>query len=195
MLEIENTLISLDVLEKKFTCDLSVCKGACCVTGDSGAPLEPHEADTLREIYPLLRPYLREESVKTIEESGTSVIDIENDTVTPLNDGKECVFVLFEDGIARCAIEKAFFDGVIPFRKPVSCFLYPVRIKKLSRYDAVNYDRWDICHAAPALGEKLNMPVYRFVQDALKQKFGAAWFNLLETAVSNFEVKRNGEER
>jgi len=190
MLEIENTLISLDVLEKKFTCDLSVCKGACCITGDSGAPLEPHEVDALREIYPLLRSYLREESAKTIDESGTSVIDIENDTVTPLNDGKECVYVLFEDGIARCAIEKAFSEGVIRFRKPVSCYLYPVRIKKLSRFYAVNYDSWEICHAAPVLGEKLNMPVYRFVQDALKQKFGYEWFNLLKIAAANLEVKR-----
>jgi hypothetical protein len=190
MLDIGNTRISLDVLQEKFTCNPSVCKGACCVTGDSGAPLEIEEADILSKMYPVLRPFVRMESVKTIEETGTSVIDMEDDIVTPLNNGKECVYVLFEDGIARCAIEKAYNEGVISFRKPVSCHLYPVRIKKYPMIEAVNYDRWDICQAAPALGKDLNMPVYLFVQDALQRKYGIEWFNLLKVAAANLKIEK-----
>jgi hypothetical protein len=130
MLEIGNSIVSLDIISSRFTCNLQVCKGACCVTGDSGAPLEPAEVVILEEIFPALRPYLSEESIKSIEEQGTSVIDIEQETVTPLNNGKECAYTFFRDGIAFCAIEKAYQDGLIKFRKPISCHLYPVRIKK-----------------------------------------------------------------
>src|SRR5512133_1120193 len=119
MLEIGKSVVSLDILTCNFACDLNECKGACCVSGDSGAPLEPEEANILKEIFPVLRKYLSEESVRTIEEQGTSVIDIEQDTVTPLNNGKECAYTFFEKGIALCAIEKAFNEGAILFRKPV----------------------------------------------------------------------------
>ena len=191
MLEIGKTIISLDLIRSNFTCDLQACKGACCVIGDSGAPLHTGEAEKLAEIYPMLVPYLREESVLTIENQGTSVKDIEGDTVTPLNEGKECVYAIFEEGVARCAIEKAFIDGVISFRKPVSCYLYPVRIKKYLHYDAVNYDRWDICRPAIILGDELQMPVYCFVQDALVAHYGKHWFRQLEIAAENLEVIRN----
>jgi hypothetical protein len=191
MLEIGKTLISLDLIASNFTCNLSVCKGACCITGDSGAPLEFREAEKLKEIYPVLRPFLRVESQRSIDEQGTSVTDMEGDTVTPLNDGRECSYVIFENGIARCAIEKAFNEGFVDFRKPVSCYLYPVRIKKYRLFDAVNYDRWEICHAATKLGDDLQMPVYRFVKDALAQHYGAEWFNLLEIAAKNLEIEKN----
>jgi hypothetical protein len=190
MLEIGNTLVSLDLITSNFTCDLAACHGACCVTGDSGAPLEPFEVTKLEEIFPAIRPYLREESVRTIEEMGTSVTDIEMDTVTPLNDGKECAYTLFEDGIARCAIEKAFIEGVVDFRKPVSCFLYPIRIKKYKRFDAINYDRWEICNPATRLGNELQMPVYRFVKEALTRHYGNEWFNLLDIAARNLEIEK-----
>jgi hypothetical protein len=153
--------------------------------------LHTGEAEKLAEIYPMLVPYLREESVLTIENQGTSVHDIEGDTVTPLNEGKECVYAIFEEGIARCAIEKAFIDGVISFRKPVSCYLYPVRIKKYLHYDAVNYDRWDICRPAIILGDELQMPVFCFVQDALVGHYGKHWFRQLEIAAENLEIIRN----
>jgi hypothetical protein len=138
-----------------------------------------------------LRPFLREESVSTIEELGTSVTDVEKDTVTPLNNGKECAYTTFENGIARCAIEMAFNEGIVDFRKPVSCYLYPVRIKKYRLFDAVNYDRWDICHPATRFGNDLQMPVYRFVRDALAQYYGSEWFNLLDTAAKNLEIEKN----
>lgn len=191
MLEIGKTLISLDLITSYFTCNLTACKGACCVTGNSGAPLESYEVKKLEDIYPSLRAFLCEESVRTIEEHGTSVTDIEKDTVTPLNDGKECAYTLFENGIARCAIEKAFNEGVIDFRKPVSCYLYPVRIKKYRQFDAVNYDRWEICHPATKLGDDLQMPVYSFVKDALTQNYGGEWFNLLEIAAKNLNIEKN----
>ena len=188
MLEIGNTLVSLDLITSNFACNLSVCKGACCVTGDSGAPLQADEAKKLEDIYPALKPFLREESIRTIDEQGTWVIDMEKDTVTPLNDGKECAYTLFEDGIARCAIEKAFLTGAIDFRKPVSCYLYPVRIKKYRHFDAVNYDRWEICQPAIKQGNDSGMPVYLFCKSALSQLYGDAWFSMLETAAKNLEI-------
>lgn len=191
MLQIDNTLISLDLITSRFTCNLKVCKGACCVSGDSGAPLEQDEAKILDSIYPSLKPFLREESVRTIEEQGTWVIDFEKDLVTPLNDGKECAYTLFENGIARCAIEVAFNQGAIGFRKPVSCYLYPVRIKKYPNFDAVNYDRWEICRSAIDLGQELNMPVYRFAEKSLVQQYGEEWYNQLETASANLHIEKN----
>jgi len=189
MLENGRAVISLDVITSNFTCDLNACKGACCISGDSGAPLEPDEVRILDEIFPAIRCYLSDESVRTIETLGTSVIDIENDTVTPLNDGKECAYVYFEKGIAFCAIEKAYNDGVINFRKPVSCHLYPVRIKKYKHNDAVNYDRWEICSPAIVNGNNLKTPVYQFTRVALERKYGKDWFNKLVIDAKNLSIK------
>jgi hypothetical protein len=191
MLEIGKSVVSLDILTCNFACDLNECKGACCVSGDSGAPLEPEEANILKEIFPVLRKYLSEESVRTIEEQGTSVIDIEQDTVTPLNNGKECAYTFFENGIAFCTIEKAFNEGEILFRKPLSCHLYPVRIKKYRQFDAVNYDRWEICHAAITRGNQLNMPVYRFTKEALERKYGKGWFDVLVEEAKNLSMDKD----
>jgi len=179
MLEIGKAVVSSDLVTSSFSCDLNACKGACCVTGDSGAPLEPDETKILEQIYPSIKCYLSEESQRTIENLGAWVIDIENETVTPLNDGKECAYVVFERGIAFCAIEKACNDGVITFRKPLSCHLYPVRIKKYRFSDAVNYDRWEICNPAIIRGTSLHTPVYQFTRDALERKYGKDWFNQL----------------
>ena len=182
MLEIGKTIISLDLIRCRFSCDLEACKGACCVMGDSGAPLEADEVRILEEIYPAVKPFLRKESLATIEEQGTSVVDIENDTVTPLNSGMECAYVVYEDGLALCAIEKAFNLGLISFRKPVSCHLYPVRVKKYPRFDAVNYDRWDICDPAIACGNKSGLSVFEFTKSALTRKYGAEWVQMMEAA-------------
>jgi hypothetical protein len=158
--------------------------------GDSGAPLEDEEVVILNEIYPRLKPFLSEQSIATIDKFGTSVVDFENDKVTPLNNGKECAYVVFKDGIALCAIEQAYNEGAVSFRKPVSCHLYPVRIKKFKAFDAVNYDRWDICKPAIVLGNELKMPVHRFVKDALSRQYGEEWFNLLETAARNLTIEK-----
>jgi hypothetical protein len=191
MLEIGKTIVNLDLITSHFTCDLQACKGACCVIGDSGAPLEPGEVKILDEIFPVLRPYLSEESVKSIEDQGTSVTDIEQDIVTPLNNGKECAYTFFKNGIAYCAIEKAYNESAIRFRKPISCYLYPVRIKRYRQFDAVNYDHWEICHAAVELGNKLKTPVYQFAKDPLALNYGNEWFNLLETAAKNLSIEKN----
>lgn len=169
-------------MDKKFTCDLSKCKGACCVQGDSGAPLEHEELEILETIFPIIKKYLRPEGIKAIEEQGPHVMDSDNDNVTPLIEGKECAYVIFEEGIAKCGIEKAYFDGAIKFQKPVSCHLYPVRVKRLNGFVAVNYDKWDICNPARILGEEIKMPVFQFVKDALVRKFGSDWYKHLNIA-------------
>lgn len=179
MIEIENTITHPDLIQTQFACDLDACHGACCVHGDSGAPLEDAETKILENIFPVVKEYLSEQSVATIETIGTWVTDIEDDKVTPLNNGKECAYVVFENDIAICGIEKAFIDGRIPFRKPVSCHLYPVRITRYKHFDAVNYDRWEICNPALIKGKKLNMPVYLFTREALERKYGENWFQEL----------------
>ena len=186
MLQIENSLVSLDLIENHFVCSLSKCKGACCVLGDSGAPLEEEELDMLDEAYPHVKPYLKEESIKAIEEHGKWRVDSDGDKVTTLVDGKECAFVVFEKGIAACAIEKAFFDGKTPFRKPVSCHLYPVRLTKYSNYVAVNYHAWDICKPAVKSGSKLGVPLFVFLKEALVRKFGETWYLELELAAREY---------
>lgn len=183
MIEIGRTLISDDVVEKKFVCDLNACKGACCIEGDSGAPLEDGEEKILEEIYDAVEPYLTEKGKKAIRKQGKWIVDGDGDKVTPLVDGdKECAYTVFENGIAFCGIEKAWKDGKVKFQKPVSCHLYPVRISKYKRFDAVNYETWDICKPACACGEKLQVPVYKFVKDALIRKYGKEWFEALDKA-------------
>ena len=167
MLQIGNTIVSIDIIKENFKCDLKKCKGLCCIHGDSGAPLERYELSILKEIYPLVKPYLRKEGINTIEKAGTYIVDIEKDYVTPIIKGKECAYTIFENGVAKCGIEQAFTDGKTNFRKPLSCYLYPIRIRKYSNFDAVNYDRWNICEPARKLGNELNMPVFKFVEDAL----------------------------
>lgn len=182
MIEIEGKIVSRDVFDKQFVCDLNACKGACCVLGDSGAPLEEEEAGILEDIFDDIKPFLREEGIRAIEEQGKWEIDDDGDLVTPLVDGKECVYTIFENGIAGCGIEKAFRAGKTDFRKPVSCHLYPVRIRKYRDFEAVNYDRWDICQPACTCGEKLQVPVFRFLKDALTRKYGEEWYAMLDEA-------------
>jgi hypothetical protein len=185
MLQIDKTIVSTDLVTKEFTCNLERCKGACCVLGDSGAPLDEDEKIMLEQIYPCIKPFLRPAGVKAIGKQGTSVIDTENECVTPLIEGKECAYTIFEDGIARCGIEKAFLAGAIAFRKPISCFLYPVRVKKYRTFEAVNYDIWPICDPARALGTSLHMPVYEFTAPALRQRYGEAWYSMLQQSASD----------
>ena len=189
MLEIGKTLISLEVINKKFCCDLASCSGACCFYGDSGAPLREEELIFLEEVYPQVKPYLRKEGIASIEEQGLYVVDSENDTVTPLINKGECAYVVFENGISFCGIEKAFRDGKITWMKPLSCHLYPIRIKEYKHYDSVNYDEWEICHSALKKGKKLGLPVYQFVKEALIRAYGEDWFKQLDYAAKNLEFE------
>ncbi|MBE9469497.1 MAG: DUF3109 family protein [Bacteroidetes bacterium] len=192
MLQIEKTIVSLNLIEKKFVCDLQACKGACCVVGDSGAPLEEEELEIFDNIFSTVEPYLSEEGKKTIDEQGCYTVDDDNDYVTPLINNRECAYTIFEDGIAKCAIEKAFFDKKISFRKPISCHLYPVRIKKYKEFDAVNYETNKLCVDAVKLGNKLGVPVYEFLKEPLTKKYGEEWYKELEYAAKNLNfVKEN----
>ena len=190
MFEIDKTIVSIDVVEKKFVCDLEKCRGYCCVHGESGAPLENEEADILEDIYPHIRGFLRKEGIKAIEKQGTSVVDNDNERVTPLIMGKECAYAVFEKGIAGCGIEKAYEQGATGFRKPLSCHLYPIRIKKFHDFEAVNYDRWSICEPAREAGIRKNVPVFRFVREAIIRKFGAEYFKKLEIAYKEFVSRK-----
>jgi hypothetical protein len=186
MLQIGRQIYSFELFDEQFVCDLEKCLGACCVIGESGAPLEEEEAALLDEIYPLLEPFLREEAYSYLEKKGRHTIDQENDLVTPLLDGKECVYTVFENSIAKCGIEKAFHQGAIPFRKPLSCHLYPIRIRSYSQFDAVNYHRWPICQPATTLGKSLKVPVYRFCKDAIIRKYGQEEYSELQAAYRQY---------
>jgi hypothetical protein len=196
MLQIGEKVISLDLLEESFVCDLEKCKGACCIQGDAGAPLLIEELTVLREIYPVIMPYLRPESIEAIEIQGTHVID-ENDgePVTPLLNDKECVYAVFDRGIAFCGIEKAWTDGRTAFRKPVSCHLYPIRVREHENFTAVNYDRWPVCKPAISNGEKLNVPVYVFCRESVIRKFGKDFYNELEIAAESFSGEGSGPDQ
>ncbi len=191
MLQIQDTLVSLNVIERRFCCDVAVCRGACCVEGDSGAPLTGEEINLIEDEYDNFKGYMRKEGIEEVERQGHWIIDVENDQVTPLIKEKECAYAIFENGLAQCAIEKAYFDGKTRFRKPISCHLYPVRIKEYKQFIAVNYDEWDICRPAKKLGEKKGSRVYEFVREALINRFGEEWYQELELAAEVLESQKN----
>jgi hypothetical protein len=193
MLRIDDTLISLDLLEKKFCCHLIRCKGICCVKGDSGAPLSSKEVELLPEIIEKVKPFMRKEGIDAVEKQGTHVIDSDFEAVTPLIEGKECVFTIFEKGIAKCAIEMAWQEKLIDFQKPISCHLYPIRVKTYDGFEAVNYDKWDICDPARILGVKEEIPLFEFVKEALIRRFGDDWYDRLEIAAREFENAKQQE--
>jgi hypothetical protein len=189
MLSIENTLVSLDVIEENFVCDLHVCKGACCVKGDFGAPLEKEELTVLEQIYEQVKPYLTAEGIATLEEEGKHIyVEEEEKHATPLRQDGACAYAVFENGRVSCGIEKAWKDGKISFQKPISCHLYPIRIKRYRHYEAVNYERWSICKAACKKGNLLKMPVYRFVKDAIIRKYGESYYEALEALAKNYRT-------
>jgi len=193
MLSLGKTVISMDIFEKKFCCDLIRCKGACCFHGDSGAPLEEAEAITLERIWPLIRGTLRAEGIAAVEEKGTSMIDTDGDLVTPLIGKEECAYALVEESIYRCAIEKAWQNGIIDFRKPLSCHLFPVRIKKYAEFDAVNYEEWKICRPAFKRGEADNVPVYSFLKESLIRVYGQKWYRELTKVASELGKRAEGK--
>ena len=189
MIEIGDKVVSLDIIREKFVCDLAKCKGICCVEGESGAPLEDDEVILLEEEYDNFSPYLREEGRKAVENQGTAVRDVDQEMVTPLVGGKhECVYAIFEKDIARCGIEKAWEEGATGFRKPVSCHIYPIRVKNYNNLKAVNYDRWKVCDPARVNGEMENVPVYRFVKDAIARKFGVDFYQKLQIIADGLDV-------
>lgn len=182
MISIGKTLISQDLIDKKFVCDLNACKGACCVAGDSGAPLDKDELEILESVVEKVKPFMVKKGIKAIEKNGAWVKDSDGDyTTTLVSEGAECAFVYFDENkTAKCAIEKAHAEGFIDWQKPISCHLYPVRITKHRNYDAVNYSKWDICKPACECGAKLDVPVYKFLKAPLIRKYGKDWYKQLE---------------
>lgn len=179
MLAIKNTLISDDLYLVKFCCDIQHCKGACCVEGDAGAPLEEEEIGIIEDFLEYILPYMTDEGKETIAQKGVFDYDEDGQYVTPLNNDSECAFTNFKDGIAYCAIEEAYDKGEIDFRKPVSCHLYPIRIAKVGEDEAVNYHNWHICNKALEKGKETGLAVYEFCREALIRKYGEGWYEEL----------------
>ncbi len=186
MIIVGNAYLSDDVAEKQFVCDLEKCKGACCIEGDLGAPLDEDELGILEKFYPVIAPYLSEEGRQAIARQGKWIKDFEGDYSTPTIGNRECAYAIYDaQGVLKCGIEQAYLEGKIDYPKPISCHLYPIRITKYDQWDALNYHRWEICDAACQLGEKLKVPVYKFLKNALIRKYGEAWYTELEQEIEN----------
>lgn len=182
MIQIDDKIVSTDIFAKRFVCNLDACKGECCVEGESGAPLEDEETTILEDIYPIVEPYLSEEAKSQIAKVGKWEIDSDGDKVTPIINGRECVYTYFdEQGICKCAIDKAYQEGKITFKKPISCHLYPIRTTKYPDFEALNYHSWHICGPARELGTKLGLPVYKFLKEPIIRKYGEAFYNEMES--------------
>ncbi len=180
MLDIHYVLGSLDLAERFFCCDLDSCHGECCIEGDAGAPISKEEYERLKSLAPVIWDSLLPQVQAEIDRSGVGYIDEEGDLVTSIIGGKNCVFTCYgADGMCQCALEKAYREGKTGFRKPISCYLYPVRITEYAKFTAVNYHRWKICRPAEKLGRKLGIRLYQFLKDPLIARFGQAWYDEL----------------
>lgn len=188
MIEIGRTIVSFDIFRKHFLCDLKNCRGACCIEGDSGAPLTPEEAYEIERDYPVFKKFLPESHLEEVRKQGFSVTDSDGDLVTPLVGNRQCAYSFYDENhILKCAIEKAWAEGSITFRKPVSCHLFPIRITSYKRFDAVNYQELDICKAGRVCGAREKLPLYRFLREPLIRKYGAEWYSELELAAQHLE--------
>jgi hypothetical protein len=183
MILIDNIFVDPKLFEKKFVCNLSACKGACCVEGTSGAPLTEAEADIMDEVYEEVKPFLRKEGIDAIEKQGAFEVDFDRELVTPLVNGKECAYTVFDaDGTAKCGIELAHRAGATKFKKPISCELYPIREHKVGSKTAISFNHWEICTPAHSCGADLNVKVYRFLKSPIIRRFGDDFFKKLEVA-------------
>jgi len=191
MIQIGSTLVSDELLTEAFVCDLNACKGACCVEGEYGAPLTRDEANELAALQDQIAPYLSEEGKATIADQGAWVTGEDGDLETPLMPTGHCAYVIEDaDKKLKCGLESVHQEGILSFKKPVSCHLYPVRVQQYSSFEAVNYHRWDICGAACTLGSSLKVKVYVFVKEALVRKFGEEWYAALEKAGAELAEKK-----
>lgn len=193
MIQIGDKIISRDLFEFHFICHLEKCEGNCCVFGDSGAPLEEREVGLIEENLERIKPYMRAEGQRVVNDEGGWVIDSDGDKVTPLVGREECAFVVFEEGIARCSIEKAYDEDSIDFQKPVSCHLYPIRVSRLKNAIALNYHQWSICEPARLLGKKEGIPVFRYLKDPISRVYGTEFYDELETVFNELQKKSKAE--
>jgi hypothetical protein len=180
MFQIGDTVVSRDVIEEDFFCELNACKGICCVEGDAGAPVENDELPLLNKILPIVWDDLSPAAQAIIKKQGVAYIDDDGEYVTSIVDGKDCVFTCYDErGNCLCAIEKAYRKGLTDFYKPVSCHLYPIRVAGYKDFKAVNYHHWDICKAATTLGKSKSIKIYQFLKEPLIRKFGEEWYEQL----------------
>lgn len=190
MLQIQNALVSLDVIEKFFVCNLDKCLGECCIEGDAGAPITEQEYAQLKEILPEVYADLLPAARQRIDEAGVAYVDEEGDLVTQIVEGRNCVFTCYgEGGMCMCAIEKAYREGRIDFYKPISCHLYPLRLTDYPSFTAVNYHSWKICKAAEVLGRAKGVRVYQFLKEPLIRRFGKEWYDELVLACEAYLVE------
>lgn len=188
MIQIGKTLVSEEIIDTDFVCNLNACKGQCCIDGDAGAPLEEDELQIMKDIFPKVKEYLRPEGLKAIEEQGIYTTNEDGEHETTLINGADCAYVIYDgNNTALCAIEEAYNQGEIKWKKPVSCHLYPVRVREYTEFYGVNYDKWSICDDACVLGKELQVPIYKFVKQALIRKFGEDWYLELEKVASNLK--------
>lgn len=193
MIIVQDKIVSDDVVEENFICNLSACKGACCWEGDYGAPLEDNELTILDTIYEDVKPFLSPAGIAAIEAQGKHAWYKGVGHGTPLIDGGPCAYLTYDAlGIASCGIERAWHAGATPFRKPVSCHLYPIRTTffDATGTEALNYDRWDICSAACTLGDKEKVPVYQFLKEAIIRKFGEDFYEELDGAAAFMKAEK-----
>jgi len=177
MIIVDDCIISDHIADACFCCDLAQCKGACCVEGDCGAPLDGDEIDVLKRLYPVIKKYMAPEGVNVVEREGVSSLDVDGLPCTPLVANRQCAYAIVDEGITLCAIEKAYRNGDIDFPKPISCHLYPLRIEDFGEFKAINYHEWDICHCARTLGKKIGKPLYQYLETPLVRKFGQQWYD------------------
>lgn len=190
MLIVDNCIISDNLADLRFCCDLAQCKGACCVEGDCGAPLEKEEIPILERIYPEVKPYMTPEGIEAVEREGVSSLDVDKLPCTPLVNNRECAYAISENGVTLCAIEKAYRDGKIDFQKPISCHLYPVRIEDFGEFKAVNYHEWDICRCAVYKGKECGQPLYIYLKEPLIRRFGQEWYDELVEQCENYQNQK-----
>jgi hypothetical protein len=190
MIVLQNTVISDDIKDKFFVCNLEKCKGACCVEGDLGAPLETEELQILADNYEQIKPYLSDAGRQAIAEQGLYIKDWEDDFSTTTIGNRECAYAIYDENLTlKCGIEQAYLDGKISWKKPISCHLYPIRITKFDGFEALNYDKWQICNPACSFGADLGVRVYQFLKEPLIRKYGAEWYQELETLVADEELR------
>ncbi|TRZ82991.1 MAG: DUF3109 family protein [Sediminibacterium sp.] len=193
MIIIDNVLVSDLLVEEQFVCDLSKCKGACCEDGDAGAPLENKEKEYVKEFYDKVKPYMTKEGIKEVKEVGPYLYDREFGWVTPTVNGKICAYGYKEKGVIKCAFEQAYNDGKIPWKKPLSCHLFPIKIQQSKldpKMEFVNYEpREDLCKSGCSLGVKLKVPAYQFLKESIVRKYGEIFYETLDATAKHLKNK------
>jgi hypothetical protein len=196
MIQIGNTILSLDILEKDFCCNLEACHGCCCIEGDAGAPLEDAEVEQIEQLLPVIWDDLSAEAQQVIHENGISYLDKDGERVTQIVNNRDCVFSRIDHcGMCYCVIDKAYREGRVSWQKPISCHLYPIRVKNFGDFVGLNYHRWDVCHSARLLGKKQHIRVYQFLREPLVRRFGQEWYDELVKVAEEWKKQLNNSEK